>query len=283
MPDPFALRAIDYLIIGHLAQDRTGEAVRLGGTAAYAAITASALGRRVGIVTSTSPDVDLELLSGIELVNSPAMSSTSFENRYERGRRHQKLNSLANPLGLEDIPAAWRRCALVHLAPIAGEVDPQLAQQFPQSFVGVTAQGWLREWDHEGIVRPSSFEAIEDVLDSADAVVVSIEDLDGDRHQAEAMAERCRLLAVTQGPQGTTVFHKGEARHMPVLAMNEVDPTGAGDVFAAAFFIQMSLTGDPWQSVDIANRIASITVAAEGASDLREMIAAFERERQAFG
>ncbi len=281
MPHPSVPRAIDYLIIGHLAQDGAGAASRLGGTAAYAGVTAAAMGRQVGLVTSTAPGLDLEPLSDIDLANSPAPRPTSFENRYESGRRRQRLNSLANPLGFEDIPAAWQRSPLVHLAPIAGEVDPSLARRFPNSFVGITAQGWLREWDHEGIVYASSFEAIKDVLHSADAVVVSLEDLVGDRREAEAMAGHCRLLAITEGAKGATVFREGEVRHIPAPASNEVDPTGAGDVFAAAFFIHLSLTGDPWLAARFANRIASASVAVEGVAPIGELVANLESQSQA--
>jgi sugar/nucleoside kinase (ribokinase family) len=281
MPNPSVPRAIDYLIIGHLARDGAGVASRLGGTAAYAGVTAAAMGRRVGLVTSTASDLDLEPLSDIDLANSPAPHPTSFENHYERGRRRQRLNSLANPLGFEDIPAEWQRSPLVHLAPIAGEVDPSLARQFPKSFVGITAQGWLREWDHEGVIYASSFESIEDVLRSADAVVVSIEDLAGDQHAAEAMATHCRLLAVTEGAQGVTVYREDEVRHVPAPTAHEADPTGAGDVFAAAFFIHLTLKGDPWLSAEFANRMASASVAVEGVAPIRGIVANLERQSQA--
>lgn len=279
MPHPSLPRAIDYLIIGHLARDGVGAAARLGGTAAYAAVTAKALGRRVGIVTSTAPDIDLEPLSDIEIACTPAPLSTSFENTYQRGRRRQRLLSLANPLSLEDIPAAWQRSPLVHLAPIAGEVDPALSRLFPDSFVGITAQGWLREWGHDGVVQPASFEDIEGVLPSADAVVVSLEDLGGDRKAAEAMAAHCRLLVVTEGARGAIVFQASDARRIPAPVTREVDPTGSGDVFAAAFFIQLTLTGDPWASARFANQVASASVALEGVRAIREMVAGLEGER----
>ena len=42
------LEPVDYLVIGHLSCDITPEGPRLGGTAAYAALTSHALGLRVG-------------------------------------------------------------------------------------------------------------------------------------------------------------------------------------------------------------------------------------------
>jgi sugar/nucleoside kinase (ribokinase family) len=281
MSGPSTPRAIDYLIIGHLARDGRGSAARLGGSAAYAGLTAAALGQRVGLVTSTGPGLELDLVADIDITDSLAPLPTSFENTYEGGRRRQRLLSLANPLSLEDVPRVWRRSPLVHLAPIAGEVDPALCHAFPDSFLGITAQGWLREWDHNGAVQAASFEAIGPFLPEADAVVVSLEDLGGDRGSAQAMAAHCRLLVVTEGAQGASVFLGDECRHIPAPVTQQVDPTGAGDVFAAAFFFQLAHTGDPWQATRIASRFASASVALEGIASIRRMVVDLQGERQA--
>jgi hypothetical protein len=52
MQNKKSFEPIDYLVIGHLTQDIIPDGFRLGGTAAYSALTARALGLRVGIVTS---------------------------------------------------------------------------------------------------------------------------------------------------------------------------------------------------------------------------------------
>ena len=56
------LEPIDYLVIGHLTKDITPQGPQLGGTAAYAARTAQAMGLRVGMVTAWNQDVDSSLL-----------------------------------------------------------------------------------------------------------------------------------------------------------------------------------------------------------------------------
>ena len=53
------LEPINYLIIGHLTYDLTPSGPRIGGTAAYAGLTAHALGLRVGIVTSWGGELPL--------------------------------------------------------------------------------------------------------------------------------------------------------------------------------------------------------------------------------
>ncbi|MBI2468198.1 MAG: hypothetical protein HYV62_10340, partial [Candidatus Rokubacteria bacterium] len=44
----------------------------------------------------------------------------------------------------------------------------------------------------------------------------------------------------------------------------EVEPTGAGDVFAAAFLIRYNATGDPWDAAAFAAVAGALTVEGEG-------------------
>ena len=74
------LQPVDYLVIGHVAVDITPTGVQLGGTVSFAALTARALGMRVGIVTSSGEDAPLQALDGIAIVNVPSEHSTTFEN-----------------------------------------------------------------------------------------------------------------------------------------------------------------------------------------------------------
>ena len=54
---------IDYLLIGHITQDITTEGPRLGGSVTYSALTAQAIGLRVGIVTSFAEEL-VDMLMG---------------------------------------------------------------------------------------------------------------------------------------------------------------------------------------------------------------------------
>ena len=71
----------DYLVIGHITKDLLKGGFTVGGTVTYSGLTARNLGRRVGVVTSASPDLDLrEALPGIEVVNVPSPVTTAFQN-----------------------------------------------------------------------------------------------------------------------------------------------------------------------------------------------------------
>jgi hypothetical protein len=71
---------VEYLVIGHLTRDLTPSGPRVGGTAAYSALTARALGLRVGIVTSIGPEDPPPSLEGVQIVAVPSEYSTTFEN-----------------------------------------------------------------------------------------------------------------------------------------------------------------------------------------------------------
>ncbi len=106
--------------------------------------------------------------------------------------------------------------------------------------------------------------AAEAALQAAGAVVFSVEDVGGDEERIEQYAHFGRLLAVTEGVAGARVFWHGDSRRFRAPKVDEVDATGAGDVFAAAFFIRLLETRDPWEAARFANRVASISVTRPG-------------------
>jgi sugar/nucleoside kinase (ribokinase family) len=255
---------IDYLVIGHIAQDLTPDGPKMGGTAAYAGLTAHALGLRVGVVTSWGAEIPLGPMENISIVNHLAEHSTTFENVYHSQGRVQTLHHKAGNLDLELIPQSWRDAPIVHLGPIAQEVDPKLASQFPKSLLGVTPQGWLRSWDEQGQVHPTKWPAATSVLKSAQAILLSVEDVAFDETQIEEIASLCPILVVTEGANGARVYWHGDVRRFQAPQMDERDATGAGDIFAAAFLIQLHKTRDPWEAARFANCLASQSVSRPG-------------------
>jgi sugar/nucleoside kinase (ribokinase family) len=59
----------------------------------------------------------------------------------------------------------------------------------------------------------------------------------------------------------------GDAEHFPAYPAVELDPTGAGDVFAASFLCSLYRHGDPREAVNFANRVAAYSVEAMGVSE----------------
>lgn len=258
------VQPIDYLVIGHVTQDLTPNGPVLGGTAAYAALTARAMGLRVGVVTSCHPETDLSLLSEVQVMAWPADHTTTFENLPGVHGREQILHHVAAPLQLNMIPEAWRKTPIVHLAPVAQEVDPKLVRSFPESFIGLTPQGWLRAWDSRGRVHFTEWPEARYVLEAANAAVLSVEDVAGNEMIIEEMLASIRVLVVTEGAAGARLYWNGDLRYFRPPMVQEVDPTGAGDVFAAAFFIRLHQTHDPWEAARYATQLAAISVTRPG-------------------
>ncbi len=264
MSDLPTLEPVDYLAIGHVAHDITPEGYRLGGTAAYSALTAQALGLRVGILTSHGPETFLEDLGDIPVHSLPSSQSTTFENIYTKNGRIQYLRAQATRLDLSYIPEVWRSASIIHLGPIADEVDAILPDGLSPSLLGLTPQGWMRQWDSEGRVSRREWPNADAALARADAVVISREDVNGDDELIEHMAHQARLLVVTESAAGSVLYWNGDRRRFRAPVVTEVDATGAGDVFAAAFFYRLLNTRDPWEATRFATMLASCSVTRPG-------------------
>lgn len=270
--------APDFLVIGHITKDlRPDGSFTVGGAATFASLTAQRLGLRAGIVTSASPDLLERLpeaLPGVAVAAVPAAASTAFENIYTNGHRRQYLRGRATPLRPEDVPAPWRQARIVLLGPLAQEVAPEFATAFEGALLGASPQGWLRQWDAEGLVSPTAWDSAPRMLPHLRALILSREDLiahnrgDGQQEQIEALlkewSQATPLLVLTEGARGATLHHAGRARHFRAFPTTEVDPTGAGDVFAAAFLIQYALGQDPAAAMRFANCVASFVVEQPG-------------------
>ncbi|HEY7348523.1 MAG TPA: PfkB family carbohydrate kinase [Ktedonobacterales bacterium] len=272
----------DFLVIGHVTKDlRPDGSFTIGGAATFASLTAQRLGLRAGIVTSASPDLLKRLpdaLPGIAVAAVPAPQSTTFENIYEGEHRRQYLRGRAAPLRPEHLPPAWRRARIALLGPLAQEVAPEFASSFTDTLLGAIPQGWLRQWGADGLVSPTTWTAAPQVLPHLHVLILSREDLiahnrgNGQQEQIDALlnawARLTPLLALTEGSRGATLYHADTNRHFRAFPTTEVDPTGAGDVFAAAFLIQYALGQDPHAAMRFANCVASFVVEQPGAAGI---------------
>ncbi len=277
---------IDFLTIGHITHDRTPEGFRLGGTVSFAAVTARRLGHQPAIVTRGSAELlhdgaDTATrgyhvappgspLAGIPIRLLPSPVSTTFTNIYHGGQRTQILEALADPIAPDELPDEWRAAAIVLLGPIAREIPTEWADVFPNSLVGITPQGWMRQWDEAGHVRPAGWHNAAPFLRHADAVILSREDVGGDDAYLKDLAEQTKLLVVTDGYHGAWIYTGGHSYHIRPRAAQEVDPTGAGDVFATSFLIHLSETGDPLAAARFANIVASMSIEAPGMDAIPE-------------
>lgn len=252
---------VDYLVIGHISRDLTDHQSVPGGTAFYSALTAHALGCQVAVLTSVSLDFDVaSILPGIEIQVVPANESTTFRNSYTAGYREQKIYKVARQLKPRDVPEEWRRASIVHLGPVAGEIDPNMIKLFSNSVIGLTPQGWYRRWRQDGRVYPGVWRGAEEILPFAAAVILSPEDIPN-LDVIEELRQATPIVVLTRQEDGCDVYFQDTVRQLPAPAIPEVHPTGAGDIFAAAFLIRLHQTkGNPWEAAEFANLVASTAI-----------------------
>ena len=258
------IEPIDYLVIGHVTQDITPNGPLLGGTAAYSALTAKALGLRVGIVTACESSLPLDELAGIAISALDSDVTTTFENILTPDGRIQYIHQRAPVLDASLIPETWRSTPIVHFGPVDQEVDTNLMRIFPDSFIGMTLQGYFRGWNKDKRVHFSEWPEVSYVLEKVSAAVLSIEDIEQDENRIEEMMSSIRALAVTEGPAGARVYWNGELRRFNPPKEKVVDEVGAGDIFATAFFVRFHSTHDAWEAARFATLLAANSVTRPG-------------------
>ena len=280
---PFSLQ---FLTLGHVTRDLHPDgSFSLGGTVTFAALTAYRLGLAAGIVTRASADLIQEIsqaLPDIALAMCPTEETTTFINQYTQGFRTQYLQARADTLETTDVPLSWRAAPIVLIGPLAQEIPLELVALFQRrssAIIAATPQGWLRGWDNDGRVWPTPWEAAEQILPLLDVLILSHDDLlpfaNGKRQEADAIlyewSMRVPLLVATDGRHGATLFQHSVVQHFPAYVAREVDPTGAGDVFAAAFLVALHKHGNAEQAVNFANCVASFSIEQEGVQGIPTM------------
>lgn len=262
-------------MIGHICADLLpdGSAV-LGGTALYSALTAAHLGWRVGVLTRgvygrtidgvAIPSLD-PYAEQISIIVQESETPTMFVNEYNAGRRVQTMPKWGGEIDLRGLPPHWRNAKLIHLGPVAQEINQRETGALTPSFLGVTPQGWMRDWPRPsgGRVKLLPLRMTPDLRNRVDAIIVSDEEISLSRDVVEQVGAR-RLGVITRGEGGARIIFGGEKVDLPGFKVSVKDLTGAGDVFAAAFFIHAT---DRSESAVKAGRFAN----AVAALSLREV------------
>ncbi len=252
------------LIAGHIVKDVTGHEWRPGGGVLYAAAQANKLGGDVAVVTAFAEDVDpCALLPDVAWKVQESEVTTSFENRYEDGRRTQRLLATGRPIDMDALPEPWLLAPIVLLTPLFHEIDPDQVGAIAarHRLVGVAAQGWLRELDGDRVIAATAETA--PAWLAGDVVFVSEEDV-AKPDSVAGWQEHVSIVALTRGRGGCTVWDASGRHEVSGATMSEKDPTGAGDVFAAAFLIRYEETRDAIVAARFATAAGALSIRGVG-------------------
>lgn len=267
--------SFDYVTVGHVTVDvligSDGTSVRRpGGAALYSALQAARLGLRTLIVTQGEPRELTGLLAPfraeLELLILPARHTTTLLTTGSGSGRRQRVLSWAGEMPADALPSGAR---IIQLAPVARETPPGLSPD--ASFVAITPQGLMRRWSGpEAEVLPAPLRR-DDLPRRCDAIALSesewlscAEPLHATRRPGEAAASA--VIAVTAGSEPTTVWLPDGAvlRATPPTIDHPVDDLGAGDVFAAAFFVALADGATPREAAELGNAAAAARIGGEG-------------------
>jgi hypothetical protein len=282
-PAPRSLRPQrppDYVVVGHICADiQPDGSVTLGGTALFSAMAAAKLGWRTGILTRgrfgfSIDGMDVpELVIGddrIQIVVEQAEWPTFFVNDYSAGRRIQHMPRWAGPIDLRGLPPGWRSPKIMHLGPIAQEVDVRQMGGVNPKFLGITPQGWMRDWPRAtgGRVKPIHLRLPREFLSTVDGIVLNDEEFVFARDSVEAVG-KTGYGVVTLGSGGAQAYTTNGLISVPAFPLPVVDLTGAGDVFAAAFFYRITEPGVTAEdALRFANAAAGLSISGLAASEI---------------
>ena len=263
------MKSPEFISIGHVTYDIYPGERLIGGSAVYSSLTACKLGLSTGIITSRGLDFSCDgLLKGISIAGSVSPQTTTFCNSYYQGKRKQIISDVANRIKKEQIPKGWDKAKIVHICPVADEVDQEIFTIFKDSLIGLTPQGLMRRWDEKGQVYSKKWMPILKVCSRVDVLIFSEEDIADFPEVLEEYKSLINIVILTRGAEGSILYWRGKEFIFSAFKTEEKDPTGAGDVFAAAFLIKYYQTDDPIESSRFANCIASFAVEGKGTAGI---------------
>jgi sugar/nucleoside kinase (ribokinase family) len=258
--------------------------VRPGGTSSNAAVWAAWSGARAGVVAAVGTDIVGDLLAarlsarGVDaagLVRRDGSSGIMLVVVEEGERSMVADRGASAALRTEDVAALRARAVLVSgylllqepghdvaLAALEGAEAPLVAVEaaswpLVQSF---GAERFLDETAHASAILANDREA--EVLSRG----LVADDA------ARWLGERYRVAAVKRGRDGAVLVVDGEVVAAPAEALDEVDPTGAGDAFDGVLLARLARGAAPAEALAAACHAGGLVAAsaenwpAEGAA-----------------
>ncbi|HET6473118.1 MAG TPA: PfkB family carbohydrate kinase [Pseudomonadales bacterium] len=249
-------RAKRVLVVGSITRDTNifdGVAEHsYGGTALYAARTYAEFGIDVRLVTRLAPDDRAAIAAQLphaDLIAQPSAVTTTFENSYgPSDERTQRVTAVAAPI--EHRADYFADVDWLHLGPLhPADLASSWLSEHAGKPVGLDLQGFARRIADERVIADVDARIVD--------LLPRLHWLKASRSEWQPLLAHLHLAAtsrptrgaieslVTDGAAGGDLL-RGEARDTHWVAappVDHCDPTGAGDVFFAAYLVHRAGLG----------------------------------------
>jgi sugar/nucleoside kinase (ribokinase family) len=248
-------------VVGSLSRDLVGGSPpRPGGSVYYAARALRTLGRRASILTKCSAAHRPELVpalvaTGLPVTWRPAAETTTFRFSYEGDVRRMAVETVGDPWTADDFRGALAGIRWLH----AGAL---LRSDFPAAILAELGRGRALSLDGQALVRPARTGPLSLEGNFDPELLEHVQILKLSEEEAAALGRPLETLGVpeivlTLGSRGSIVFAHGRSERIRTSPLHGVDPTGAGDVFAAAYLAARCAGDSPGTAATRASALVS--------------------------
>jgi len=308
-----------FLFIGHLAIDsiirfKKKYKPSLGGSVSFGSLALRKYSQdaNIGVISNlgrqnfdksllnlfNNRDIDLRGLKWFETKN------TNFILDYSDHSRTLTLKSKSPNLKFEDIPKDYlnKTPEIIVLVPLCNEISyeyvSKILELFPNAYIGIDLQGFLRKIDTNGRV---SYIPDKEIISNMKRIInligerlilkgseIEMKLLSGCEDLYDAMEcfnqfESKSIFIMTMGEAGSMIIkNEEELLEIPAFrAKNVIDETGAGDVYLAIFLYEFLQSDKSWLSIRdsayLASAAASFLVEKKGPSGFKSKEKVLER------
>ncbi|MEM3403971.1 MAG: PfkB family carbohydrate kinase [Nitrososphaeria archaeon] len=275
----------DVILVGNYSIDVNtclGEQISnsLGGAPVYSGSIFTLFGNRTALFSQIGFDyyeeaVQFCRIRGIDFrgLRRLPQRTLAFENTYDdEGNRRQKCFNTTPKLLFKELPREYFDSKAFYIAPIMGEVDLELLKELRRKEITLMLdpQGLMRNIGEEGRIELTFNQGeLEPVFELVDIVKIGNDEFQASNMEVKDVMEWLKDIGVsvgivTRGKEKVTIASKNTIIEVPTINVAVEDPTGAGDVFGAAFLSEYLRGYDAAEAAKIANIAAGLKIRYKG-------------------
>ena len=263
----------------------------LGGSVTYSSLALKTYKKDIKIRILShigNSNFDLKMLDplrnhNIDLqgVKFSEVENTNFILEYFDHTRVLTLRSKSPNLEIKDIPLEYLEnpSDVIVLVPLCNEISyeytKQILTKFPNSYVGIDLQGFIRKIDQNGKV---SYIYDDEIISNLTKIINLIKDkliLKGSEEEIKLFTnyktdlydtmnhfknyDSNGIYIMTLGDKGSLIYKKGKSMlEIPAFRPKKIrDETGAGDVYFSIFLYEFLQSDKSWNAIKKAAYLAS--------------------------